>query len=55
MKAGTKVASPDRSEIAGAAVYTRNCAICHGDDLLGAPSNYPGSSGSAKEFRTRKS
>ena len=35
-------ASPNRSELAGAAVYNRNCAICHGDDLLGAPSNYPG-------------
>ncbi|MGI4829424.1 MAG: c-type cytochrome [Janthinobacterium lividum] len=34
--------SPDRGEIAGAKLYTRDCAICHGDDLLGAPSNYPG-------------
>jgi glucose dehydrogenase len=34
--------SPDRKELAGAKVYDRNCAICHGDDLLGAPSNYPG-------------
>jgi mono/diheme cytochrome c family protein len=34
--------SPDRKELAGAKVYERNCAICHGDDLLGAPSNYPG-------------
>jgi glucose dehydrogenase len=34
--------SPNRKEIAGAMIYNRNCAICHGDDLLGAPSNYPG-------------
>ena len=34
--------SPNRQEIAGAKVYASNCAICHGDDLLGAPSNYPG-------------
>jgi glucose dehydrogenase/mono/diheme cytochrome c family protein len=25
----------------GAKVYEHNCAICHGDDLTGAPSNYP--------------
>jgi mono/diheme cytochrome c family protein len=25
----------------GAKVYQHNCAICHGDDLMGAPSNYP--------------
>ncbi len=36
------IVSPNRKEIAGAKVYNRNCAICHGDDLLGAPSNYPG-------------
>jgi glucose dehydrogenase len=35
-------ASPNRAEIAGAGVYNRHCSICHGDDLLGAPSNYPG-------------
>jgi glucose dehydrogenase len=29
------------AEVAGAKLYQRNCAICHGDDLLGAPSNYP--------------
>lgn len=29
------------SEVAGAKLYQKNCAICHGDDLLGAPSNYP--------------
>ncbi len=34
--------SPNRQEVAGAKVYDRNCAICHGEDLLGAPSNYPG-------------
>jgi glucose dehydrogenase/cytochrome c553 len=31
----------DRKEIAGAHVYDQNCAVCHGDDLLGAPSTYP--------------
>jgi glucose dehydrogenase len=36
------LASPDRNETAGARVYDRNCAICHGDNLEGAPSNYPG-------------
>jgi glucose dehydrogenase len=39
---GAAPSSPNRSEIAGAEVYNHNCAICHGDDLLGAPSNYPG-------------
>ena len=34
--------SANRNEIAGAKIYDKNCAICHGDDLLGAPSNYPG-------------
>ena len=34
--------SPNLKELTGARVYTRNCAICHGNDLLGAPSNYPG-------------
>jgi len=32
---------PDRSETVGARLYEKNCAICHGEDLLGAPSNYP--------------
>ena len=36
------VTSPNRHELAGARVYATNCALCHGDDLLGAPSNYPG-------------
>lgn len=26
----------------GEKIYSTHCAICHGDDLLGAPSNYPG-------------
>lgn len=26
----------------GGMLYAKNCAICHGDDRLGAPSNYPG-------------
>ena len=34
--------SPNLKEIAGARVYAKNCALCHGEDLLGAPSNYPG-------------
>jgi len=34
--------SPNRKELAGANLYAHNCAICHGEDLLGAPSNYPG-------------
>ena len=25
----------------GAKLYAKNCALCHGDDRLGAPSNYP--------------
>ena len=32
---------PDRAELAGAKVYEKRCALCHGEDLLGAPSNYP--------------
>jgi glucose dehydrogenase len=32
----------NRNEKAGAALYNKNCAICHSDDLLGGPSNYPG-------------
>lgn len=42
MHSVSAAASPNRKEIAGAEVYAANCAICHGDDLLGAPSNYPG-------------
>ena len=38
----TASTSPNRQELTGAKVYHSNCAICHGDDLLGAPSNYPG-------------
>jgi mono/diheme cytochrome c family protein len=26
----------------GGKLYAKNCAICHGDDRFGAPSNYPG-------------
>jgi glucose dehydrogenase len=29
------------AEVVGAQLFGKNCAICHGDDLLGAPSNYP--------------
>jgi glucose dehydrogenase len=32
----------NRNEIAGAKVYAKNCALCHGEDLSGATSNYPG-------------
>jgi glucose dehydrogenase len=32
----------NRNELVGAKVYEKNCALCHGEDLLGAPSNYPG-------------
>ena len=32
----------NRAEVAGAALYERNCAICHGEDLLGNASNMPG-------------
>jgi glucose dehydrogenase len=35
------VRAGNRAEIVGAKLYQKNCAICHGDDLLGAPSNYP--------------
>ena len=38
----TPAASPNRQELAGAKLYSKNCALCHADDLLGAPSNYPG-------------
>jgi glucose dehydrogenase len=41
-KPGQAAASPDRNELAGATVYARHCALCHGEDLQGAPSNYPG-------------
>lgn len=35
-------ASPDAKEVAGAAVYNKYCAVCHGDNLLGGPSHFPG-------------
>jgi mono/diheme cytochrome c family protein len=38
----TAVKYGDRTEIGGARVYDHNCALCHGDDMQGAPSNYPG-------------
>jgi glucose dehydrogenase/cytochrome c2 len=38
----TLAVSPNRKEIAGASIYAAKCALCHSDDLLGAPSNYPG-------------
>jgi mono/diheme cytochrome c family protein len=40
-----RVAQPiqtgNRTEVVGARLYQKNCAICHGDDLLGEPSNDP--------------
>ncbi len=38
---GAASPSPDRRELLGAKVYNKYCALCHGEDLLGAPSNYP--------------
>ena len=32
----------NRNEKIGTALYDKNCAICHGEGLLGAPPNYPG-------------
>jgi glucose dehydrogenase len=32
----------NRNEKTGAELYDKKCAICHGDDLSGAPPNYPG-------------
>ena len=32
---------PNWEEKAGAEVYDRDCALCHSEDLMGAPSNYP--------------
>jgi glucose dehydrogenase len=40
-EAVTAPVAGNRAEIAGARLYDKNCAICHGEDLLGAPSNYP--------------
>ncbi len=34
--------SPNAKELAGAAIYTKNCAGCHGDDLLGGTAHFPG-------------
>jgi len=34
-------AGANLAEVTGARLYQKNCAICHGDDLQGAPSNYP--------------
>ena len=36
------ISSPNLKEVRGALIYSSNCAICHGDQLEGAPSNYPG-------------
>jgi quinoprotein glucose dehydrogenase len=42
---GPNLASPSANggtDPVGGRLYAKNCAICHGDDRLGAPSNYPG-------------
>ena len=42
--AGPSLASASPSggtDPVGGKLYAKNCAICHGDDRLGAPSNYP--------------
>ncbi len=36
------IASPNRDEAVGAELYAHNCALCHGNDLLGGASNSPG-------------
>lgn len=38
---GTSAEGPNRSEVEGAKVFDNNCALCHGEDLLGAPPSYP--------------
>lgn len=35
------VRAGNSAEIVGSKLYQKNCAICHGDNLQGAPSNYP--------------
>lgn len=35
------VSSASGTDPLGAELYQKNCALCHGDDRLGAPSNYP--------------
>jgi glucose dehydrogenase len=45
MQPGSSASVPiagNRNEKIGAALYDKNCAICHSEDLLGGPSNYPG-------------
>jgi glucose dehydrogenase len=36
------VAASGGTDPLGGQIYALNCAICHGDDRMGAPSNYPG-------------
>ena len=40
-KPGSAAAAGAARDSEGARVYSSHCAICHEDDLLGAPSNYP--------------
>lgn len=37
--------SPNHKEIAGEKIYNRHCSLCHGEELQGEPSNYPGLTG----------
>jgi glucose dehydrogenase len=38
----TSASASGGTDPVGGKLYAKNCAICHGDDRLGAPSNYPG-------------
>ena len=37
----SRTAYPNRNEAAGRKLYEQNCALCHGNDLLGASGKYP--------------
>lgn len=41
ISAGSASAAAAKRDPHGADVYRQHCALCHSDDLLGAPSNYP--------------
>ena len=38
----TSVTPSGGTDPLGGKLYAKNCALCHGEDRLGAPSNYPG-------------
>ena len=40
-RAAQSIQTGNRTEVVGARLYQKNCAICHGDDLLGELSNDP--------------